>query len=164
MVPWRLTPEDNSDIFTPVFETKGGGVTERTLSIIKPDGVRKNLIGEIIRRFEQAGLRIVAMKMTQLTKAEATGFYEVHRERSFFDSLTTFIASGPVVVMILDGKDAINENRAIMGATDPTKAEKGTLRGNFGTGIESNLVHGSDSKESAAFEIPYFFSDIEIVG
>ncbi|HET6370223.1 MAG TPA: nucleoside-diphosphate kinase [Nitrospiria bacterium] len=138
-------------------------VSEQTLSIIKPDGVSKNLIGEIVRRFEQAGLRVVAMKMIRLDKKEAEGFYQVHRERPFFDSLTTFIASGPVVAMVLEGEDAIRKNRTLMGATDPKKADKGTLRADFGSSIESNLVHGSDSKESAAFEIPFFFSATEIV-
>jgi nucleoside-diphosphate kinase len=138
-------------------------VSEQTLSIIKPDGVSKNLIGEIVRRFEQAGLRVVAMKMIRLDKKEAQGFYQVHRERPFFDSLTTFIASGPVVAMVLEGEDAIRKNRTLMGATDPKKADKGTLRADFGSSIESNLVHGSDSKESAAFEIPFFFSATEIV-
>jgi nucleoside-diphosphate kinase len=138
-------------------------VSEQTLSIIKPDGVAKNLIGEIVQRFEQAGLRIVAMKMIRLDKKEAQGFYQVHRERSFFDSLTTFIASGPVVAMVLEGEDAIRKNRTLMGATDPKKADKGTLRADFGLSIESNLVHGSDSKESAVFEIPFFFSATEIL-
>jgi len=137
-------------------------LTERTLSIIKPDGVAKNVIGEIIRRFEKSDLRVVSMKLTRLTKEEAQGFYHVHRARPFFESLTAFIASGPVVAMVLEGEDAIRKNRTIMGATDPGKADKGTLRADFGSSIESNLVHGSDSAESAAFEIPFFFSSLEI--
>lgn len=137
-------------------------MTERTLSIIKPDGVAKNVIGEIIRRFEKSDLRVVSMKLTRLTKEEAQGFYHVHRARPFFESLTAFIASGPVVAMVLEGEDAIRKNRTIMGATDPGKADKGTLRADFGSSIESNLVHGSDSAESAAFEIPFFFSSLEI--
>lgn len=138
-------------------------MAERTLSIIKPDGVGKNLIGEIIRRFEKSGLRVVAMRRTRLSKSEAQGFYAVHRERPFFDSLTTFIASGPIVVIVLEGEGAIQKNRTLMGATDPQKADKGTLRADFGESIESNLVHGSDSAESASFEIPYFFSALEVV-
>jgi nucleoside-diphosphate kinase len=138
-------------------------LAERTLSIIKPDGVQNNLIGEIIRRFEKNGLRVAAMRLIRLSKVEAQGFYAVHRERPFFDSLTTFIASGPVVVMVLEGENAIQKNRTLMGATDPKKADRGTLRSDFGASIESNLVHGSDSAESASFEIPFFFSALDIV-
>lgn len=138
-------------------------MAERTLSIIKPDGVQNNLIGEIIRRFEKNGLRVAAMRLIRLSKVEAQGFYAVHRERPFFDSLTTFIASGPVVVMVLEGENAIQKNRTLMGATDPKKADRGTLRSDFGASIESNLVHGSDSAESASFEIPFFFSALDIV-
>lgn len=137
---------------------------ERTLSIIKPDAVSKNVIGEIIKRFEAAQLKIVGIRMLHLTKKEAEGFYYVHRERPFFGSLAAFMTSGPVVVMVLQGEDAISKNRTLMGATDPKKADKGTLRADFGGGIEANVVHGSDSKESAAFEIPFFFSQRELVG
>lgn len=139
-------------------------MTERTLSIIKPDGVKKNVIGEIIKRFEQVGLRVVAIKMVRLEKQEAQGFYHVHRARPFYDSLTTFMASGPIVVMVLEGDHAIEVNRRQMGATDPKHADKGTVRADFGSSIESNVVHGSDSKESADFEIPYFFGTLDIVG
>jgi nucleoside-diphosphate kinase len=138
--------------------------TERTLSIVKPDGVRKGVIGEVIRRFEGAGIRIVAMRMLHLTKKEAEGFYAVHRERPFFASLTDFMSSGPIVVMVLEGDDVIARNRKIMGATDPAKADKGTLRADFAGSIEQNIVHGSDAPETAITEIGYFFSDLEIVG
>ena len=134
---------------------------ERTLSLIKPDGVRKNLIGEVIRFFEQNGLRIVSLKMLWLSKKEAEGFYVVHKDRPFYDSLTTFMSSGPIVALVLEGDNAIKKNRELMGATNPAEALKGTIRGNFGGGIEENVVHGSDSKESADFEIPYFFSKLE---
>lgn len=136
---------------------------ERTLSIIKPDAVSKNVIGEIIRRFEQAGLKIVGIQMRHLTKKEAEGFYHVHRERPFFNSLATFMISGPVVVMVLEGEGAIAKNRALMGATDPKKADKGTIRADFADSIEANAVHGSDSPASAAFEIPFFFSQLDLV-
>ncbi len=135
---------------------------EQTLSIIKPDAVRKNVIGQIISRFEQNDLRVVAMKRIQLSKAEAEGFYYVHKERPFFDSLTTFMSEGPVVVMVLEGEDAIAKNRSIMGATNPANADAGTIRKDFADDIERNAVHGSDSAESAAFEILYFFSGMEI--
>ena len=134
---------------------------ERTLSLIKPDGVRKNLIGEVIRFFEQNGLRIVSLKMLWLSKKEAEGFYVVHKDRPFYDSLTTFMSSGSIVALVLEGESAIKKNRELMGATNPAEALKGTIRGNFGVGIEENVVHGSDSKESADFEIPYFFSKLE---
>lgn len=136
---------------------------ERTLSLIKPDGVKKNIIGEVIRVFEQNGLRIVAMKMLWLSKKEAEGFYVVHKDRPFYDSLTTFMSSGPIVAMVLEGDNAIKRNRELMGATNPAEAAKGTIRGSFGGGIEENVVHGSDSKESADFEVPYFFSRLEQV-
>ncbi len=136
---------------------------ERTLSIIKPDGVEKNVIGEIISRFEKAGLRIAAMKMLHLSKEQAEGFYYVHREKPFFDSLVEFMTSGPCVVMVIEGENAIAKVRELMGATDPSKAAPGTIRRDFATDIEKNTVHGSDSQESASFEIPYFFSSIEIV-
>ena len=136
-------------------------MAERTLSIVKPDGVRKNLIGEVIGRFEKAGLKVVALKMAHLTKAHAQGFYHVHRERPFFDSLTTFMSSGPVVLMVLEGEGAIKKVRDIMGATNPADAEAGTIRKDFADSIEENIVHGSDSPESAAFEIGYFFNALE---
>ena len=137
---------------------------ERTLSIVKPDGVGKNLIGEVLRRFEGKGMSIVALKMIQLSKEQAEGFYHVHRERPFFGSLTDFMSSGPCVVMVLEGGGAISGVRAIMGATNPEEAEPGTIRKDFASGIEKNIVHGSDSQESAAYEIRYFFSELEISG
>ncbi len=137
---------------------------ERTLSIIKPDGVAKNLIGEVIRRFEQNDIRIAAMKLIRMTKAQAEGFYAVHRERPFFDSVTNFMSSGPCVVMILEGEDVIARNRTLMGATNPKDAADGTIRKDFATDVEKNVVHGSDAPETAAFEIGYFFSQLEMVG
>jgi len=135
---------------------------ERTLSIIKPDGVAKNVIGEVIRRFETSGIKIAAMKMIQLTKPQAQGFYAVHKQRPFFDSLTDFMTSGPIVVMILEGEDVIAQNRKLMGATNFKDAEEGTIRKDYATDIEKNVVHGSDAPETAAFEIGYFFNDLEI--
>jgi len=135
---------------------------ERTLVIVKPDGVRKNLIGEVIRRFEQDGLKVVGLKMVRLTKAKAQGFYHVHRDKPFFDSLTDFMSEGPIVVMVLEGERAIERVREIMGATDPKKAAPGTIRNLYGDNIQENIVHGSDSPESAAYEIPYFFNALEI--
>ena len=135
---------------------------ERTLSIIKPDGVGKGLVGEVIRRFEKEGIGIVAMRMFRLTRREAEGFYAVHRERPFFGSLTEFISSGPVVVMVLEGDDVIARNRALMGATDPKKAEKGTIRADFADSVERNIVHGSDAPETAGTEIRYFFGDLDL--
>jgi len=135
---------------------------ESTLSIIKPDGVRKNIIGEVISRFEKNGLIVSAMKMATLTKKEAEGFYAVHRERPFFSSLVEFMTSGPVVIMALSGPGAIKKNRDLMGATDPAKADAGTIRKDFADSIESNIVHGSDAPETAAFEIGYFFNAFEI--
>lgn len=135
---------------------------ERTLSIIKPDGVQKNIIGEVIRRFETNGITIAAMKMIRLTKNQAQGFYAVHKERPFFDSLTDFMTSGPIVVMILEGEDVIAKNRKLMGATNFKEAEEGTIRKEYATDIEKNVVHGSDAPETAAFEIGYFFNDLEI--
>ena len=135
---------------------------ERTLSIIKPDGVEKKRIGEVIRRFEKEGIRIAAMRMFRLTRREAEGFYAVHRERPFFGSLTEFISSGPVVVMVLEGDDVISRNRALMGATDPKKAEKGTIRADFADSVERNIVHGSDAPETAETEIRYFFGDLDL--
>ena len=136
---------------------------QRTLSIVKPDGVRKGLIGEVVRRFEKETIRVVAMRMLHLTKKEAEGFYAVHRERPFFGSLTDFMSSGPIVVMVLEGDEVIARNRAIMGATDPKKADKGTIRADFAGSIEQNIVHGSDAPDTAATEIGYFFSDLDIV-
>jgi nucleoside-diphosphate kinase len=135
---------------------------ERTLSIVKPDGVEKNLIGEVYRRFEQAGLRIVAARMRHLTPSEAEGFYAVHRERPFFKDLCRYMTSGPVVVQVLEGEGAVGKNREIMGATDPKKADKGTIRADLATSIEENVVHGSDSVENAAREIAYFFAETEL--
>lgn len=135
---------------------------ERTLSIVKPDGVEKNVIGEVYRRFEQAGLRIVAARMRRLTQAEAEGFYAVHRERPFFRDLVSYMTSGPVVVQVLEGEDAVARNRDIMGATDPKKAAPGTIRADLATSIEQNVVHGSDSLENAAREISYFFAETEL--
>jgi nucleoside-diphosphate kinase len=137
---------------------------ERTLSIIKPDGVRQGVIGEVIRRFESNGLRVVAMKMIRMDKDEAKGFYAVHKERPFFGSLTDFMSSGPCVVMALEGEGAIAKNRELMGATNPANAAPGTIRKDFATGVEQNIVHGSDAPETAAFEIGYFFNAFEIVG
>ncbi|VFQ45224.1 nucleoside-diphosphate kinase [Desulfoluna butyratoxydans] len=136
---------------------------EQTLSIIKPDGVRKNIIGDVIRRFESRGLTVIAMRMLQMTKQEAQGFYAVHKERPFFDSLTDFMSSGPVVVMVLEGPDAIALNRKIMGATNYEEAEEGTIRKDFASSIESNVVHGSDAPETAKTEIAYFFSSLDIM-
>jgi nucleoside-diphosphate kinase len=136
-------------------------MNQQTLAIIKPDGVARNLIGEIIRRIEASGLRIKAMKMVHLSKKQAEGFYAVHRERPFFGSLTTFMSEGPVVLMILSGEDAIQTWRDLMGATAPTKAATGTIRRDFGQSIERNTTHGSDAPETAAFETRYFFSEVE---
>jgi nucleoside-diphosphate kinase len=137
---------------------------ERTLSIIKPDATRRNLTGAINQRLEEAGLRIVAQKRLHLTKTLAEGFYAVHRERPFFNDLVDFMISGPVVVQVLEGEGAVTRNREVMGATDPAKADAGTIRKDFAENIEANSVHGSDSPENAAIEIAYFFSQIEIVG
>ncbi len=138
-------------------------MVERTLSIIKPDAVSKNVIGEIIRRFEKAQLKVVGIQMRRLTKKEAEAFYDIHRARPFFDSLATFMSSGPVVAMVLEGEDAVAKNRTLMGATDPKKAEKGTIRADLADGIEANAVHGSDSLDSAAIEIPFFFSRLDLI-
>lgn len=135
---------------------------ERTLSIIKPDGVEKNVIGEVIKRFETNGIKIAAMKMIHLSKSQAQGFYAVHKERPFFDSLTDFMTSGPIVVMVLEGEDVIAKNRKLMGATNFEEAEEGTIRKEYATDIEKNVVHGSDAPETAAFEIGYFFNDLEL--
>jgi nucleoside-diphosphate kinase len=135
---------------------------ERTLSIVKPDGVAKNLIGEVYARFEKAGLKIVAARMLHLTRAQAEGFYAVHRERPFFKPLVDFMISGPVMVTVLEGEGAILKNRDIMGATDPKKAAKGSIRGDFAQTVDENMVHGSDAAETAKQEIAYFFSDLDI--
>ncbi|MFC0708503.1 nucleoside-diphosphate kinase [Azorhizophilus paspali] len=135
---------------------------ERTLSIIKPDAVAKNVIGEILTRFEKAGLRVVAAKMVQLSEREAGGFYAEHKERPFFKDLVSFMTSGPVVVQVLEGEGAIAKNRELMGATDPKKAEPGTIRADFAVSIDENAVHGSDSEASAAREIAYFFAATEV--
>ncbi|MEW6410664.1 MAG: nucleoside-diphosphate kinase [Nitrospirota bacterium] len=137
---------------------------ERTLSIIKPDGVSKGLIGEIIKRFENNKLKLIAMKMAHLSKKEVEGFYIVHKDKPFYKSLTEFMSSGSVVLIVLEGEDAINKNRELMGTTNPANAAPGTIRADFASDVEQNIVHGSDSQESAAFEIPYFFSVVEIVG
>jgi len=137
--------------------------TQRTLSIVKPDGVRKGVIGEVVRRFEAAGIRVAAMKMIRLTKKEAEGFYAVHRERPFFGSLTDFMSSGPIVVMVLEGENVIARNRELMGATDPKKAAPGTIRSSLADSVEQNIVHGSDAPETAETEIRYFFGELEIV-
>ncbi len=136
---------------------------ERTLSIIKPDAVKKNVIGQIISRFEKNGLRIAAAKKIWMTKEEAKGFYIVHKDRPFYDSLTDFMSEGPIVVMVLEGENAIAKNREIMGATNPANADPGTIRKDFAENIERNAVHGSDSPETAAFEIGYFFSTLEVL-
>ncbi len=135
---------------------------EKTLSIIKPDGVEKNVIGNVLNRFEKAGLKIKAMKMIRLSKEQAKGFYVVHAEKPFYDSLTDFMSSGPAVVIVLEGNEAIKKNREIMGATNPKEAAEGTIRRDFATDVEKNTVHGSDSPESAEYEIGYFFNELEI--
>jgi nucleoside-diphosphate kinase len=137
---------------------------ERTLSIIKPDATRRNLTGKVNAKFEDAGLRIVAQKRVQLTKAQAEGFYAVHAARPFFGSLVEFMISGPVVVQVLEGEGAVAKNREVMGATNPANADAGTIRKEFAESIEANSVHGSDSAENAAIEIAYFFAQTEIVG
>ena len=135
---------------------------ERTLSIIKPDAVAKNVIGGIYSRFEQAGLKIIAARMMWMSRHQAEGFYAVHKERPFFKDLVEFMTSGPVMIQVLEGNDAIQRNRELMGATDPRKAAKGTIRADFAQSIDANAVHGSDSPDSAAIEIAYFFATDEI--
>jgi nucleoside-diphosphate kinase len=135
---------------------------ERTFSIVKPDGVARNLIGEVYRRFEKAGLKIVAARLVQLSKAEAEGFYAVHKARPFFNDLVKYMTSGPVVVQVLEGEGAIAKNREIMGATDPKKAAPGTIRADLAQSIEANTVHGSDAPETAAVEIAFFFAGTEL--
>jgi nucleoside-diphosphate kinase len=135
---------------------------ERTFSIIKPDAVAKNVIGEIVARFEKAGLKVVASRMTHLSRAEAEGFYAVHKARPFFKDLVEFMISGPVVLQVLEGENAIQKNRDLMGATDPKKAAKGTIRADFAQSIDANAVHGSDAPETAASEIAYFFPQSQV--
>ncbi|GGY05382.1 nucleoside-diphosphate kinase [Paludibacterium paludis] len=135
---------------------------ERTLSIVKPDAVGKNVIGKIYDRFESAGLKIVAAKMKQLSRAEAEGFYAVHKERPFFKDLVDFMVSGPVMIQVLEGEGAVAKNRELMGATDPKKADAGTIRADFADSIDANAVHGSDSAENAAIEVAYFFAASEV--
>jgi len=135
---------------------------ERTLSIVKPDGVQQNLIGEVIKRFEDHGLKVIGLKMISMDKREAEGFYAVHRGKPFFESLTNFMSGGPSVLIVLEGDGAILKTRELMGATNPREAKEGTLRRQFATNIEKNIVHGSDGPETAAFEIKYFFNALEI--
>ncbi len=135
---------------------------ERTLSIIKPDAVASNVIGKIYTRFEEAGLKIIAARMAWLSRAEAEGFYAVHKERPFFKDLVDFMTSGPVIIQVLEGEDAVQKNRDLMGATDPRKAAKGTIRADFAQSIDANAVHGSDSADNAAIEIAYFFPTLDI--
>ncbi len=135
---------------------------EKSLSIVKPDGVKKNIIGEVIRRFESEDIKVIGLKMVSLSKVDAEGFYAVHRERPFFSSLTDFMSSGPCVLMVLEGECIIPRVRNLMGATDPEKADSGTIRKDFASNIEQNIVHGSDSPESAEYEINYFFNQLEI--
>lgn len=141
---------------------KGYEIMERTLSIIKPDGVARGIIGEVIKRLEDNKIKIIAMKMLRMTKAQAESFYAVHKERPFFESLTDFMTSGPVVAMVLEGENVIDKYRELMGATDYKEAAEGTIRKDFATDIEKNVVHGSDSPETADFEIGYFFNSFEI--
>lgn len=136
---------------------------EKTLSIVKPDGVEKNVIGEVIRRFESKDIKVVGIKMVKLSKEQAEGFYAVHKERPFFGSLTDFMSSGPCVLMVLEGENVIPRARKIMGATNPEEADNGTIRKDFASDIEHNIVHGSDSPESADYEINYFFNQLETV-
>ncbi len=137
---------------------------ERTLSIVKPDGVARGLIGEVVGRFEKAGIKIAAMKLIHMSRKQAQGFYAVHKERPFFESLTDFMSSGPCLVMVLEGENVIARNRELMGATNYKNAAPGTIRADFARDIEKNIVHGSDAPETAAFEISYFFNSFEIVG
>jgi nucleoside-diphosphate kinase len=135
---------------------------ERTFSIVKPDGVQKNLIGQVYSRFEKAGLKIIAARMVHLTQAQAEGFYAVHRERGFFKDLVKYMTSGPVIAQVLEGENAVAKHRELMGATDPKKADPGTIRADFASSIEENVVHGSDSAENAAIEIAYFFATSDL--
>jgi nucleoside-diphosphate kinase len=138
-------------------------VIQQTLSIIKPDGVRQNVVGPVIDRIEKAGFRIVGMRMIHLSKHQAEGFYAVHKARPFFSSLTDFMSSGPSVVLVLEKENAIDDLRKLMGATDPAKAAPGTIRKDFATSVEANVIHGSDSPESAAVEIPFFFTKLQLL-
>lgn len=137
---------------------------ERTLSIVKPDGVKKRVIGEVIARFESVGLKIAALKMLKLSKEDAKNFYIVHKDKPFYNSLTDFMSEGPIVVILVEGENAISRVRDIMGATNPKDAASGTIRADFASNIEHNIVHGSDSQASASYEIPFFFSTLEITG
>jgi len=138
--------------------------TQWTLSIIKPDATRRNITGKIITCLEEAGLRVVAQRRIHMTRAQAEGFYAVHKDRPFFNDLCTYMTSGPVVVQVLEGEDAVAKNREVMGATDPAKAAPGTIRAQFGESIEANSVHGSDSPENAAKEVAFFFAEVDLVG
>ena len=149
-------------IEAPLTYLERSMAVERTLSIIKPDAVTKNVIGQIYSRFENAGLKIVAARMAHLSRAEAEGFYAVHRARPFFNDLVTFMTSGPVMIQALEGENAILKNRELMGATDPKKADKGTIRADFADSIDANAVHGSDAAETAAVEIAYFFPALNV--
>jgi len=151
---WPLATSDQGSLKSMALE--------RTLSIVKPDGVKKNLIGAVISRFEKAGLQVIAARMINLSQAQAEGFYAVHRERPFFKDLVKYMTSGPVVVQVLAGENAVLKNRELMGATDPKKAAPGTIRADFASSIEENVVHGSDSAENAAIEIAYFFASSEL--
>ncbi len=136
---------------------------QTTLSIIKPDGVRQNVVGAVLARIEEAGFRIVALRMIQMSKRQAEGFYAIHKARPFFDSLTDFMSSGPSIVLVLEKDNAIEDLRKLLGATDPAKAETGTIRKDYATSVEANVIHGSDSPESAAMEIPYFFTKLQLI-
>jgi len=151
--------KDKLNTYNLVFKEEA---MQRTLSIVKPDGVQKHLIGEVIKRFEDHGLKVIGLKMISMDKKEAEGFYAVHRGKPFFESLTTFMSSGPSLVMVLEGEGAISKTRELMGATDPKQAKEGTLRHQFATNIEKNVVHGSDAPETAAFETNYFFNALEM--
>lgn len=146
----------------PPFEDQDSMAIERTFSIVKPDGVQKNLIGEVLRRFEKAGLRVIAARMLNLSQTQAEGFYAVHRERPFFKDLVKYMTSGPVLIQVLEGENAVAKNRELMGATDPKKATAGTIRADLASSIEENVVHGSDSPENAAIEIAYFFAGSDL--
>jgi nucleoside-diphosphate kinase len=160
MVQFQVT--FSSEVFSNEAMEQQAMAAERTLSIIKPDAVKKNVIGQIYARFEAAGLRIIASRMMHLSRAEAEGFYAVHRERPFFRDLVEFMISGPVVVQVLEGDNAIAKHRDIMGATDPKKAAKGTIRADFADSIDANAVHGSDAPETAKVEIGYFFPACQV--
>jgi nucleoside-diphosphate kinase len=161
-IAYRGTLKGYSNIV--IFDQKGQDTmaVERTLSIIKPDAVAKNVIGQIYTRFEAAGLKIIAARMAQLSRADAEGFYAVHKSRPFFKDLVDFMTSGPVIIQVLEGDNAIQKNRDLMGATDPKKAAKGTIRADFADSIDANAAHGSDSAENAAVEIAYFFATLDI--